>query len=112
MRRLITITGFMLTMGCAGDSPTGAGGDEDSSINIGDNFFNPGAARVAAGTDVTWTWTGTAPHNVTFDDLDPDSPTQTSGTFTQGFDSAGTFTYFCSVHGRSLMSGTVVVTDS
>ena len=58
---------------------------------------------------VTWTWTGRNPHSVTFDAGGPNSVIQRSGTFSRTFGSAGAFTYFCSVHGRVVMSGTVNV---
>lgn len=81
-----------------------------TSVNIVDFAFTPPDIRLTAGDTVTWTWQGSAPHNVTFDDgAIGNSATQSSGTFDRGFGNTGTFTYFCTVHGRSVMSGSVLV---
>ena len=115
MKRLILAAVIMFTGACGSDSDngTGVGDGDDSMVNIGDNFFNPQSANVPIGTEVTWTWTGGAPHNVTFDDNSlTNSSTQNAGIFAQTFDSAGTFTYFCAVHGRAVMSGEVMVTSN
>ena len=77
------------------------------SVDVGDNFFNPGSVALAAGGEVTWTWTGAATHNVTFSS-GPNSATQSSGTFSRTFADTGSFDYTCTIHG-SAMSGTVVV---
>jgi plastocyanin len=39
----------------------------------------------------------------------PSSPVQSAGRFSRAFPTAGSYTYFCSVHGRAVMSGIVVV---
>ena len=83
----------------------------EGQVTVGDNFFQPATVTVirdASGAVVRWNWSGQNPHNVTFDAGAPNSATQTSGTFSRTFTAAGSFTYFCTVHGRS-MSGTVVV---
>lgn len=85
-------------------APAAAG---DSTVSVQDNLFNPQQASVTVGTTVTWTWTGSNQHNVTFNG-GPASPTQTAGQYTRQFTAAGTFPYLCTVHGAS-MSGTVVV---
>ncbi len=89
-----------------------------ASVSIGDNFYSPETVTIAVGETVTWTNDGQAPHTVTADngsfDSSPNCPDsietcmQTGDTFSHTFDSAGTFSYFCKVHGQS-MSGTVVV---
>jgi hypothetical protein len=35
-----------------------------------------------------------------------------SGTFTRTFGGAGTFTYYCSIHGRAVMHGTITVSTA
>ncbi len=80
---------------------------EQASGSVGDNFFNPANQRVAVGGTVTWTWTGQVIHNVTFPS-GTNSVTQTSGTFSRDFASAGAFDYLCTIHGAA-MSGTIVV---
>lgn len=90
-------------------SATGTSGTPPStaSVSVGDNFFNPTSATIAAGGSVTWTWAGAASHNVTFSS-GTNSATQASGMFARDFPTAGTFDYLCTVHGAA-MSGTVVV---
>ena len=80
-----------------------------SSVTVGDNFYNPSSLSVSSGTTVTWNWSGVAPHTVTFDDGIGSSGTQSSGIHTRQFTQAGTFGYFCTVHGAAVMSGEVVV---
>jgi plastocyanin len=85
----------------------------ESDITVSDNAFAPSALSVDAGTTVTWEWAGDAPHNVTW--IGPGAPaasaTQTTGTYQRVFDAAGTYDYYCTVHGTptSGMRGTVTV---
>jgi plastocyanin len=75
--------------------------------------FSPATVDIAAGGTVTWTWAAanTMPHDVTSSDQPPKfspSPIQTSGSFSHTFATAGSYPYFCTVHGQ-IMSGTVMV---
>jgi plastocyanin len=97
-------------------SPTAPGGTTGSTaappattnaIKVVDNAFSPAATTVVAGTTVTWTWTGANMHNVTFDDGQK-STTQNTGTYQRTFNSAGTYSYHCTIHGTA-MSGVVTV---
>lgn len=78
-----------------------------AAVSVGDNFFSPNQAAVAVGDTVTWTWGGSASHNVTFDD-GPASATQASGTYKRAFSAPGTYAYHCTIHGAS-MSGSIAV---
>ena len=87
-------------------------GEVPGQVTVGDNFFRPGTTtltRAGAGVTVSWSWAGGNQHNVTFDAGGPNSATQTSGSFSRTFTEAGNFTYICTIHGRSVMSGTVAV---
>lgn len=101
----------LATLGGCGDDASGPPGP--NTVNVRDNSFNPSSLTVTTGTTVTWSWTGSAPHDVTW--VDPgspaDSPTQTSGSYQRGFTTPGTFAYYCTVHGTptSGMRGTVTV---
>jgi plastocyanin len=86
----------------------GGGAPTSAAVTVGDNFFSPQEDTVAAGGTVTWTWTGAAEHSVTFDD-GVASAVQDSGSFSRTFTAAGLYTYFCSVHGRAVMAGDIVV---
>ena len=105
-------------VGCGGDDAAqlmdpGQGPIATTSVNIVDFSFTPPDIRVIVSDTVTWNWQGSAQHNVTFDNPGVgNSPTQNTGTFSRGFGNTGTFTYFCTVHGRSVMSGSVLVETS
>lgn len=86
-----------------------------ATVSTGDNFYSPASVSVFVGDTVTWRNTGAAQHSATADDGSFDT-----GIFAAGqsrsvtFDNAGTFSYFCTVHGQA-QSGTVQVraaTDS
>ena len=100
-----------------GGSGGGDGGGADSSgfldtasVIIFDNGYNPAAVAVSPGGTVTWVWTGNNAHGVTFDDgtITP-STVQSTGTYTVRFPRAGIFSFFCTVHGRTVEAGTVTV---
>jgi plastocyanin len=86
-------------------------------ISVSNNAFSPATLNVQVGATVVWAWntctgdpyTGSqtcANHNVIFDDGSTSSSTQDQGTFSKIFNTAGTFTYHCTLHP---MTGTVVV---
>ena len=83
-----------------------------AAVSVQDDSFNPFNASLGAGGKVTWTWTGANPHNVTWVAGGfTNSGTQTSGTHEVTFPGAGTFSYYCTVHGTPTagMRGTVTV---
>src|SRR5690242_9090756 len=80
-----------------------------TSVSVEDNKYVAASITINVGDTVHWTWAGANPHTVTANDSSFNSgAAQTSGTFDHTFSTAGTFTYFCQVHGQ-VMSGTVVV---
>jgi plastocyanin len=102
-----------------GPGPGPGPGPAPATVTVGNNNYAPDRVTVARGASVTWRWdsctgdvyggqTCTA-HSVTFDDGGASAPSQNEGTFVRSFANAGTFTYFCSTHGRAVMSGSVVV---
>ena len=119
MRRFLLVATVLLATGCAekAQPPTGVGGTrgvsstgnpvDTTAVSIGDNAFSPSSVTIKVGGVVTWTWTGSNQHNVTWTDSTvAPSPTQTAGTYSRTFTVAGTFTYSCTVHGET---GSVVV---
>ncbi|HYT05691.1 MAG TPA: Ig-like domain-containing protein [Gemmatimonadales bacterium] len=83
----------------------------------GGNFFfssnrngstNPAVDTIAVGGTVTWTWIGNHSVQSTGSPSFMSSTIQMNGTHSVTFNSAGTYTYICSVH-PTLMSGRVVV---
>jgi plastocyanin len=101
-----------------GGSPTGGGGT-GVTVTVSNNDYSPGQVSVALGTAVTWRWNSCsgdgyggqvcAFHSVTFDDGGPSAAARNDGSFSRSFPNAGTFTYYCTSHGRVAMSGSVVV---
>ncbi|HEY5219901.1 MAG TPA: plastocyanin/azurin family copper-binding protein [Gemmatimonadaceae bacterium] len=84
----------------------GTSGSTSNSIALGDDFFNPSTTTVGVGTTVTWTWSTGTTHNVTFAD-GTTSGDKSSGTYTRTFNTAGTYSYQCTIH--TGMTGTIVV---
>jgi plastocyanin len=100
------VTAF--TLGAGLGSVHAQGG---TAVSIVDFAFQPASIEVAAGSTVTWTNTGAAPHTVTADNGAFDSGQLKPGaTFSQTFTTPGTYTYHCEIHPQ--MTGTVVVTES
>jgi plastocyanin len=95
---------------CGSDS-TGPGGSgppvATNQVSVGNDFFNAPNIVVPAGTTVTWTWSVSATdHNVTFSDAS--SGDKTAGaTYSRQFNTAGTFSYHCTLHAG--MTGSVLV---
>jgi plastocyanin len=95
-------------------TPTGS----SDQVTVGNDHFSPATDSVAAGGKVVWSWDTCngdpyggqtcQDHSVTFDD-GPTSPIQNAGSFERTFATAGSYTYYCKVHGRAVMSGTIVV---
>ena len=84
-------------------------GVDTRTVVVDNNFFSPSAITILRGTTVTWEWApGASRHSVTFDDGES-SAVRDAGTFSRTFDFAGTYTYYCTVHGRAVMSGAVEV---
>jgi plastocyanin len=78
------------------------------AATIVDFGYEPTTLTIPAGTTVTWTNTGNAPHTVTADDGSFDSGNLSGGaTFSQAFAKAGTFAYHCTIH--SSMTATITV---
>jgi plastocyanin len=96
-------------------SPGGGGAKArkaaSASVNAGDFFFSSASVTIAVGDTVTWHNTGQAPHNAT-----GNNGTFSTGTIDPGssashtFNSAGTFSYICTIHPN--MTGTVRVLSS
>jgi plastocyanin len=82
------------------------------TVSVGDNFYSPRSVTIDVGDTVTWSNNGAAQHSATADDGSFDT-----GVFGPGasrshtFNSAGTFDYFCTVHGQA-QSGTVTVAST
>jgi len=127
----ITFALLLAAAGCGGSSTapannTGGGNNTppppqqpstSNAVTVGNDWFDPSTTTVAVGTKVTWTWDSCGSdgyggqtcvsHTVTFDD-GAASPSQSGGSWSRTFTSAGTYKYHCAVHG-SAMAGTITV---
>ena len=129
MKVFFVILAVASLSGCGGGgggttAPTNNGGVNTpppaGGISVTNDAFSPGTKTVASGTTLRWAWNsctgGGDPyggqacvsHSVTFDDGSASSPLQNQGTFDKTFNTPGTYTYHCSVHG-TLMTGTITV---
>ena len=99
------------------------------TVNVGDFWFCNSSfsggvcpTSIRTGDTVTWNWVGSAPHTSTacsdgtFNTCGAaqgwDSPIQTTGTFSQTFNSAGTFFYRCEVHPTTMRGRIDVIQDT
>jgi plastocyanin len=86
-----------------------------ASVGVVNNSFTPSALTISAGTTVVWTWTSTAVnHNVVPAGTVPPSsgaPADGPRSYSFRFDTPGTYTYYCEVHGSPTtgMRGTITV---
>jgi plastocyanin len=92
-------------------APTVVSEEQQVTIEVVDNDFEPRNLTVRPGTEITWKFTGSLPHTVT----DPagafDSGTLGRGdTFKMTFDEPGTYNYYCVLH--HAMRATLVVADA
>src|SRR5829696_5541152 len=92
----------------AADAGTDAAA-ESVAVEIKNFTFNPAEISVPVGGSVTWTNGDTVPHTATGLDRDAlqSGAIAPGESFTQAFDAAGTFEYFCEFHPN--MKGSIVV---
>jgi plastocyanin len=105
-------------------TPTPAPGAMNATVNVGegggnvfmDQVSGNGTTTISVGGTVNWRWvsgvhsttSGSCPGGGCSPDGNWNSGINSGGTFMHTFTSAGTFPYFCEVHG-AMMQGTVVV---
>lgn len=85
-----------------------SGTAQPNSVAITDFQFTPSTITVKVGDTVTWTNNGPSKHTATADDGSFDSGNLSAGqTFSHTFQTAGTFSYICTIH--PFMKAQVVV---
>jgi plastocyanin len=107
IHRLALVAGIVLGCSDRGTGPSCGSGSTATAVNVCDNFFAPASSPVTTGATITWTWRGGNQHNVTFEDGQGSSPTQTSGTHSRTFSGSGTFRYRCTIHSSNFTTGMV-----
>jgi plastocyanin len=94
-------------------APSAWAQDQEVTVRMEDNFFDPANITVEPGTTVTWVQSGSNPHTTTSYDGLWDSGMiggGSGGTFSFTFDEPGTYEYFCIPHEALGMVGSVTVT--
>lgn len=85
------------------------------NVSVGDNFFSSANLTISVGDTVVWTNNGFSTHTVTSGNESNSGVIFDSGNMNRGatfsfrFTTAGTFPYYCKVHGSNSMSGTITV---
>ncbi len=96
-----------------GGAPAGGGGSAPSAVIVSmkDFEFDPAAITVPVGATVTWTNDGVQQHSATAVDGSFDTGLYGSGeSASVTFDTAGTFAYYCQLHGTPDGTGGMVGT--
>ncbi len=87
-------------------------GASNYSVYLYDNYYSPQTITIPAGSSITFRNNGSMSHTVTFDG-NPYTDSRTiyaGGSFTQTFNTAGTFYFHCRFH--SGMTGSITVTGA
>ena len=98
----------------AGGTRTVSTGAGAASMSFVDEVSGTSTSTIPVGTTINWVWVGTLDHSTT--SQASSAEVWDSGifgpphSFTHTFNTAGTFPYFCRVHGVAAMPGTVIVT--
>jgi plastocyanin len=94
--------------GYGDDTGGNNGGNGTNTVKIQGYAFSPSTITVKAGTTVKWTNYDDVAHTVTSDEgLFDSGSINKNGSFSQTFDSTGTFDYHCTPH--PTMTASVVV---
>ena len=112
MRRLLQLATLSL-VALLVFAPSALAQDQEVTVRMEDNFFDPANITVEPGTTVTWVQSGNNPHTTTsYDGLWDSGMIEggSGGTFSFTFEEPGTFDYFCIPHEQLGMIGSVTVT--
>lgn len=92
------------------DGTPGAGGASDAvEVTIKDFAYDPDPVTIPVGGSITWTNEDNVPHTSTAQDKEilQSGALNQGDTYTQAFDTAGSYEYFCEFHAN--MKGTIIV---
>jgi plastocyanin len=93
-------------LGACGGGSSGASTAAAGHVNVVDNKFDPKTIAIAPGDTVTWDFKGSVQHNVSGKG-GLSSGNMKTGSYSHTFNSAGTYTYECTIH--TGMTGKVTV---
>jgi plastocyanin len=80
----------------------------NKTVAVIDSTFQPSSLSIAAGTTITWAFSGATPHTSTSDEADWDSGQLSSQPFARTFTTPGSYAYHCTFHPQT-MRGTITV---
>jgi plastocyanin len=88
----------------------------DSTVSVGDNFYDPSTSGANQNDTITWSWDGSADHTVTSNSHQIDSfhsgiKTGPGKSFKHTFKYSGRFRYFCEIHPTEMQAVVTVGTD-
>ena len=116
---LTLVAGLVSLAGCGGStSPSyggGGGGCTPTSTRVClvNTAYNPATLTITHGTTVTWQNADSYGHSVTSSAGSPDTydsgTIAAGGTFSHMFATAGTYNYYCYIHGASVMHASITV---
>jgi plastocyanin len=114
MKRILARLVALSLLGTLVFAPS-AWAQDEVTVNMEDNFFDPAQVTVEPGTTVTWVQSGDNGHTTTSYDGLWDSGLLAGGsdqTFSFTFDDPGTYDYYCIPHEDLGMVGTVTVSGA
>jgi plastocyanin len=114
MKRILARLVALSLLGTLMFAPS-AWAQEEVTVNMEDNFFDPAQITVEPGTTVTWVQSGDNTHTTTSYDGLWDSgplPGGSDESFSFTFDDPGTYDYYCIPHEDLGMVGTVTVSGA
>src|ERR671921_1328106 len=113
MKRMLARLAALSLLGLLVFAPSALAQDQEVTVRMEDNFFDPANITVEPGTTVTWVQGGNNPHATTsYDGLWDSGMIEggPGGTFSFTFEESGTYDYFCIPHEDLGMVGSVTVT--
>jgi plastocyanin len=116
---LIIISAIIVMPGCKSDNSTNSPANSGGSPGVNEVWmqgiaFAPASKTISVGTTITWTNKDNTTHTATSgvpnspDGLFNSGNLGNGGTFSFKFTTAGTFKYYCAIHG-AMMTATMTV---
>src|SRR6266850_3713991 len=108
IRRIIAFTAIAV-LSCSIASRAATVGVQ---VGSGGNHFVPAVTNINVGDRVIWTWVGNNHDTVSTTGLWTSSVTNAGASFTNTFNTAGSFPYECTIHFQFGMTGTIIVSGA
>jgi plastocyanin len=119
--KVIIVLTIVIMTGCKSDNSVSTYGSSGSQGTPGANevwmqniAFVPASKTISVGTTITWTNKDNYPHQPTSgipnypDGIFKSGPMNNGDTYTYKFNTAGTFNYYCFIHGAMMTAKMIV----